>query len=148
MHFIEQCSNRSYKDCWCFVFASAVAILLVFFLYWGPEWCLSYKTCHLQFAFCWGLLCVHTRQLAGVLTPQSRALPALANQYSADSAAHCRAIDYLWKVTPPVWVSFFSPFPLPPFPKALMRTEYWDGNEVPFQDLNSLSSAVKRALGK
>ncbi|KAI6063184.1 Protein FAM123C [Aix galericulata] len=32
-------------------------------------------------------------------------------------------------------------------PQALMRTEYWDGNEVPFQDLNSLSSAVKRALG-
>lgn len=77
------------------------------------------------------------------LTPQSRALPALANQYSAESTAHYRAIDYLWKVVPPVWVSFFSLFPLAPFPQAPMRREYWDGNEVPFQNVNSLSSDVK-----
>lgn len=79
------------------------------------------------------------------LTPQSRVLLALANQYSAASSPHYRAIDYLWKVAPPVWVSFFSLFPLAPFPQAPMRRECWDGNEVPLQNVNSLSSDVKSA---
>lgn len=50
--------------------------------------------------------------------PQSKALPALANQYSGKSAAHYEAIDYLGKFTPPC-VSFFSLFPLPTLPPPI-----------------------------
>lgn len=94
--------------CWCSDHTSGLFLLL------GPEWCLSHKTCHLQFAFCWGSLCAHTRSadLPGAEPASS------ANQYSAGLAARSRAIDYLWEVTPPGWHFALPCLCLPSTPTA------------------------------
>lgn len=65
--------------------------------------------------------------------PQSRALPALANQYSGESAAPYEAIDYLGKVTPPVCLIFQSlPFTHPSTPHPRLSRGQSTGMEMRF----------------
>lgn len=50
------------------------------------------------------------------------------------------------------WVSLLSLLPVPPLHPhsrlSFQRKQCWDGNEVPIQDLNSLSSEVKTVFPK